>query len=341
MQPTTTTRRTVLKTLTAAAGLGLTTGAATAAPGNAHGRRHDVTIRTSHDHDTGEHGFHLSRQTFPAGWTTFTLENASGHTHFAYLAKLPPQALVDAAANDLTPLELYVETVTRPFQYYWDTLVPGKTPDPDDIGTIYASFFPPWFGDVQFYGGPGLASPGIDATTTVALDPGVYILECYVKDPANDFHSYHGMIEQLTVTDDHLDAPEPTPTLAVTVATAGITAPHAVRPGRHIVGVTFADQQVYPNLVGHDLHLVRLDGDTTAQDVNDWMNWADPNQLVSDGSEPTTFLGGVNDIWTTALPATGYMHVDLRPGDYVWVAEVPDPVSHGLLHAFTVPGRPN
>lgn len=332
-----TTRRTVLKSLTAAAGFGIASSTVTAAPGKAHGRRHIVTIRAAHDHDTDDHLFHVSSRTFPAGWTTFTLENDSTHTHFAYLAKLPPQALADAQAHDLTPLELYVETVTRPFQFYWDSFVPGKTPDPDDLGTIYESFFPPWFGDVQFFGGPGLTSPETDATTTVALDPGVYVLECYVKDAANDFHSYLGMIEQLTVTGGQLDAPEPTPTMSLAISNTGLTAPDTVRPGRHIVGVTFETQQAYANLVGHDVHLVRLDGDTTAQEVNDWMNWADPGQFVSDGTEPTTFLGGVADIWTANLPQTGYMHVDLRPGDYAWVAEIPDPASTDHLHEFQVP----
>jgi hypothetical protein len=103
------------------------------------------------------------------------------------------------------------------------------------------------------------------------------------------------------------------------------------------VAVEVENQQQYGNLVGHDLHLVRLEDGTDVDEVNDWMNWADPDQFVSDGDEPTTFLGGVSDIWTADLPRTGYLHVLLKPGDYAWVAEVPDPASKDLLVEFSVP----
>ena len=115
-----------------------------------------------------------------------------------------------------------------------------------------------------------------------------------------------------------------------------------MRPGRHAVAVTFEDQSVYDNLVGHDTHLIRLDDATTAEDVNDWMNWMDAGGLASDGTEPGTFLGGVETILTPDLLAgtaseTAYAHVTLKPGDYAWVAEVPDPRSKGLLTEFSVP----
>jgi hypothetical protein len=103
------------------------------------------------------------------------------------------------------------------------------------------------------------------------------------------------------------------------------------------VAVEFENQTGYSNLVGHDVNLVRLDEETTVEDVNGWTNWADPTQFVSDGDEPTTFLGGVQDIWTADLPRTGYFHVTLKPGDYAWVAEVPDPEEKDLLAEFNVP----
>jgi hypothetical protein len=103
------------------------------------------------------------------------------------------------------------------------------------------------------------------------------------------------------------------------------------------VGVEFENQQRYGTLVGHDLHLIRLEDGTDVGEVNGWMNWADPDQFVSNGDEPTTFLGGVSDIWTADLPRTGYLHVVLEPGDYAWIAEVPDPASKGLLAEFGVP----
>lgn len=338
-----TNRRTVLKTLTATVvGAGVTTGTAAATgPGGARGRA-DVEVVAKHDHGSGDHSFELSTDEVAAGWTTFEFDNRSEHTHFAYLPKLPQQALDDAEDAEMTPLEFYVETVTRPFQYFWDTMVDEKTPDPDDLSDYYESFFPPWFSipdPLSLYGGAGLTSPGHTSTTTVDLDPGKYIMECYVKDGNNDFHSYLGMIDLLTVTEEESGAKEPKSTIDLTLSNAGIAGTEDVRPGRHTVAVDVENQQQYTNLVGHDLHLVRLDGDTSVEDVNDWMNWANPTQFIADGDEPGTFLGGVQDIWTTDLPRTGYLDVTLKPGDYVWVAEVPDPDGKNLLTEFTVPAK--
>ena len=62
------------------------------------------------------------------------------------------------------------------------------------------------------------------------------------------------------------------------------------------------------------------------------------------GSEPVTFLGGADTILTPGLldgtaTATSYVHLDLTPGEYAWVAEVPDPSAKSLLETFSVPGR--
>jgi hypothetical protein len=335
-------RRTVLRTTAVAlGGGGLVTGTAGATreapPEEPQGRRNEVGIVARHDHDAGEHRFELETREIAPGWTTFEFDNRTDHTHFAYLPKLPQQALVDAGKEGMDPLWFYVETVTRPFQYFWDSKAPGKKPDPDDDTDIYDSLFPPWFGDVVFYGGPGLTSGHGRSRTTVDLGPGEYIVECYVKNGTNDFHSYLGMIDLISVTGEESGAAEPEPTLDLSLSTDGIDAPTKVHPGRHTVAVEVENQQQYENLVGHDLHLIRLEDGTDADEVNDWMNWVDPDQFISDGDGPTTFLGGVSDIWTADLPRTGYLHVVLTPGDYAWVAEVPDPASKGLLTEFSVP----
>lgn len=340
--PKLTNRRTVLKTTGATVlGGGVLTGTANAVraapPGEARGRRSTLEIVATHDHVSGEHLFELDTGEVPAGWTTIEFENPTEHAHFVYLGKLPQQAIEDAAEKEMDLLDFYVETVTRPFQFFMDTLVPGKEPDPADLSDVYPDLFPPWFGDVLPSGGPGLTAGHAVSTTTVDLDPGKYIAECYVKNDDNDFHSYLGMIDLLTVTGAPSGVPEPEATLDLSLSTAGIDVDSTVRPGRHVVAVEFEEQTVYSNLIGHDVHLIRLDDETDLQAVNEWMNWADPNQLISDGTEPGRFLGGVQDISTGDLPETAYYHVTLKPGDYAWVAEIPDPASKNMLQAFTVP----
>lgn len=341
--PKFTNRRTVLKAMTATAiGGSLASGAATATraspPGEANGRRNVVEITARDDHEAGEHLFELSAHEVASGWTTFEFDNRTEHTHFVYSSKAPQQAIEDAASEGMALLDFWIETVTKPFQFLMDGVyVPDKDPDPDDNTDIYDSLFPPWFGDVTFHGGPGLTSGSRSSTSTVTLAPGEYIVECYVKDDNNDFHSYLGMLDQLSVTDDAANANEPESTLGLTLTNSGVDVDGSVRPGKHIVAVNFEEQQLYGNLVGHDIHLIRFDDETDVNDVNNWMNYIDPTQLIADGTEPGTFMGGVKDIWTANLPETGYFHVNLKPGDYAWVAEVPDPKAKGFLTEFTVP----
>jgi hypothetical protein len=340
IKPSNPNRRRVLKTIGAGV-IGTTafTGISTAGghQGLEKGPKSVVEIVATHDHETNVHQFDLSPQKVPTGWTTLVLDNQTSHTHFAYTIKLPQRALDDAEAEGMDPLSFYFETVSRPFQYLSDAVYfPDKTPDPDDDTDIYNTLFPPWFSDVLFYGGPGLTSGPGDSMTTVSFDEGTYIVECYVKDHNNDFHSYRGMLGLLTVTSGQSKASDPEPTLNLGLSTSGIDFPDEVRPGRHTVAVEVSNQKQYANLVGHDVNLIRLDGEGQTESVNNWMDWTNPKQLMSDGTEPEPFLGGVQDIWTTDLPRTGYFHVGLGAGDYAWVSEVPDPDSKGLLETFTV-----
>lgn len=339
-------RRTVLKTAAAAIAGGSVLSGTASASGHGGNPATLVEIEAGHDHEAGEHQLDLGTDEVSAGWTTFEFTNPTDHTHFAYFAKLPQAAIEDAGDRDL--LEFYVEHVTRPFQWFMDTLVPEKEPDSDDLSDRYTNLeeeqiFPPWFGSVLPSGGPGLTSSDETSTTTVNLAPGEYIVECYVKDDDEDFHSYHGMIDQLTVTDERSGAPEPAmeATLELSLSTDGIDAPGTVPPGQHTVAVGIENQQLYEHLIGHDVHLIRLDGETTVEDVSGWMSWMAPGQLVSDGSEPGTFLGGAQTILTPDLLAgeatrTAYVHATLEPGEYAWVSEVPAPTGKGFLREFSV-----
>lgn len=298
------------------------------------GRASTLDIVGLHDHDADEHLFELSTNELPSGWTTLAFENRTEHVHFANLTKVPQAAIDGAAAAGEDLLPYWISQITNPFQGLMDVLL-GKTPR-------HAPAFPAWLNELLASGGAGLTAPHTTSTTTVHLDPGSYVLECYVKNGANEFHSYLGMIDLVTVTEEASSAPEPTSTLDLSLSASGIEFDDAVRPGQHTVAVTFEDQQIYANFVGHDVHLLRLDGDTTTAEVNEWMNWMLADGLVADGTEPGTWMGGADTVVTPALlagtdPVTEYVHVNLDPGTYVWVAEIPDPISAGLLTEFTVP----
>jgi len=347
-------RRTVLKTVTRSIVGGTVlsgTGGATAvADDGATSRRGNVTpdleIFARHDHAADEHRFELDTNEVSSGWTTMRFHNRTDHTHFAYLAKLPEAAISGANEDGVDVLDYYVEHVTRPFQFVMDDILPETEPDPADLSDKYSNpeedvIFPGWFGDVLPSGGAGMTSGHSISMTTVDLEPGEYIVECYVKTEEGQFHSYLGMIDQLSVTDER-DGTEPEATLDVSLSTAGIEVDGTVDRVHQTVAVHVEDQQVYDNLLGHDLHLIRLDDASTTEDLAGWTNWMAPAGLVSDGSEPGQFIGGVQTILTPGLlegeeTRTAYVHTHMPPGEYAMVSEVPSPADHGLLETFEVP----
>ncbi|MDH3285831.1 MAG: hypothetical protein OEQ13_13950, partial [Acidobacteriota bacterium] len=178
---------------------------------------------------------------------------------------------------------------------------------------------------------------GRTAETTVHLEPGVYLLECYVK-TGGVFHSYssspssYGMVHELVVTDEASTAPEPSATLEITLSgERGIEVEGELVPGAHTVAVRFEDQKVHENFVGHDVHLVRLEEDSDLEELAAWMDWTRPNDLETPA--PAEFLGGTHEM---PPGGTAYFNVRLEPGRYAWIAEVTSPLEKGMLKTFTV-----
>ncbi len=286
----------------------------------------------------GEHYvFDLSDDVIPAGWTTLELDNHSSSTHFVYLAQVP-DTLADLFRDDRDGmLEYWYENLTRPFQFFMDTLMEDKDADPGDLSGVYPELFPHWFADAVPSGGPGFTGGLVTSRTTLDLGPGYYIVECYVKDAAGDFHSYHGMLALLEVTGaERSRLREPQSSMEINLATGDLRVPESIRPGLHTVAVHFDDQPAegYAHLLGHDVHLIRLDAGWDAESTAEWMNWMDPAGLISASGKrgPATFVGGAQ---TMVAGQTAYVTVRLEPGDYAWVSEVP--ADEGMWETFTVP----
>jgi len=258
-----------------------------------------------------------------AGWTTFRFVNEADMTHFALVERLPDGIGVKEQQEQVAPV----------FQEGMNLLAAGKT---DEAMKKFGGL-PEWFGRVVFMGGPGLTSPRTTSQTTVHLDPGTYMLECYVK-TGGLFHSYnaappaYGMVHQFTVTEKHSGASEPEATVDLTISSArGIEAPSSLIPGVHTVAVHFEDQTVHENFVGHDVHLARLKPDTDKAALAAWMDWRQPTGLTTPA--PAEFLGGTQEM---AEGQTAYFTVRLEPGDYAWISEVPNPDKNGMFQPFHV-----
>ena len=259
----------------------------------------------------------------PSGWTTIRLRNESPMTHFALVERIPPGQSLETQQAEIAPV----------FQEGMDLLAAGD----GDAALAKFGELPAWFGEIAFLGGPGLTAPGSSSEVTVQLEPGTYLLECYVK-TAGVFHSYnpdpavYGMVLELTVTGDTSGRAEPTSTLSVEISSAdGIVTSGTPTAGEHVVAVAFVDQAPHENFVGHDVHLARIEDGVDLEALEQWMDWTQPDGLQTPA--PVRFVGGLNE-----MPAgsTGYVHVTLEPGTYAWIAEVPGAGEKGMLRTFTV-----
>lgn len=259
----------------------------------------------------------------PSGWLTFRVHNSSPMVHFAVVEKLPPGISIAEQQKEAAPV----------FQQGMDLLSQGET----EAAQMKFAELPEWFSRVQYLGGPGLTSGGKTSQTTLRLEPGTYLLECYVKTNGR-FHSYnplpgqYGMVHEFIVTGEPSAVREPEATLDLTISTdGGIIAPAHIKPGRQTFAIHFTDQKVYANFAGHDVHLARITKDTDLDQLENWMDWTRPHGLETPA--PVTFLGGSNE-----MPAgnTAYYTVSLQPGRYAWIAEVPAAREKGMLKTFEV-----
>jgi hypothetical protein len=259
----------------------------------------------------------------PAGWTTFKFVNASSMIHFAMI-DVPPEGITAREISD---------TVMQPFQDAMDGMNAG------DEEAVNAAFgrFPEWIGELGRNGGPGFLSPGRTGQTTVYLEPRAYIMECYVKSDGI-FHTTSpgegqlGMILDLTVTQEPSNAPEPQANATLAVRNSGFELVSGeLTAGTNTIRVDFIEQQALPSFVGNDVHLMRVDDENSIAAADAWLDWRTRDGL--EDPSPVTFLGGIND-----LPAGshGYFTVDLEPGDYALIAEMPGPQAAGFVLPFTV-----
>jgi len=256
--------------------------------------------------------------TILSGWTTFRYLNKSEMTHFIIFEKMPVhedrQLTVEDSKREVVPA----------FQTVMDSLNSGGEPPYDQI--------PAWFGNVLFVGGPGLIAPGNTATSIVNMEPGTYVIECYVKNPGGVFHSSVGMITGMIVQEESNDQSAPDASIHINISNeGGIQVQDSLSSGMHTVKIFYQDQVAQEHFAGFDIHLVRLTEDTEVQVLQDWMNWMLPNGMQVPA--PAEFLGGAQE-----MPggSTMYFIVDLTPGKYAWISEVPDPAGKGMYKEFEI-----
>jgi hypothetical protein len=258
--------------------------------------------------------------TIPSGWVTFRYKNASPQTHFILVDDYPEGKTLDTIKAVVLP----------PFDAGMKLINEGKF----DESIAEFGKLPPWFPEVKFIGGTGLISPNHVATSTMKLNPGFYIVECYVKMSNGMFHGSMGMVKEVIVSDIDSGNTEPKADIAVEISsTEGIVFNDSISKGIRTFSVQYKDQIVHEHFLGHDVNLAKIDGITNLEELGSWMDWSNPKGLIEPAPAGVTFLGGMNNM---LAGDTGYFTATLEPGTYVLIAEVPNPASKNMLKTFTV-----
>lgn len=258
-----------------------------------------------------------------SGWTTVRVLNDSGMTHHALVYRLPEAVNAD----------MIDQYVAIPIQESLTAALEGNF----DKAAEIAATMPAWVADLTWLGGPGMMSEGVTGEATMYLEPGNYIVECYVKTNGVQ-HNYnpepgeYAMILPLTVLPEDGGMAEPDANVTLTLTNAGVEISEGeFVPGDNSVRVIFEEQQLYNNFVGHDAHVFRIDAST---DVDAAARW--PDFFPLDGQQtpaPALFVGGIHDM---PQGTTGYFKLNLEPGDYAVTAEIPDAQEKGFVKRFNV-----
>lgn len=258
--------------------------------------------------------------TIPSGWNTFKYKNASTQTHFFLIDKYPEAITLDSVKARVLPS----------FDKGMKLINEGNA----EAGFAEFGNLPAWFMELKNLGGSGLISPGLVAETTVKLDPGYYIIECYVKMSNGVWHTSMGMTKEIIVSETNSGNEEPKADIEIAISsTDGIIFNDSINKGNHRFSVFYKDQIAHENFIGHDINLAKIDDKADLDEINSWMDWSNPKGLIEPAPKGITFLGGVNNM---SAGDTGYFTVNLNPGRYILISEVPNPVSKNMLKTFTV-----
>ena len=261
-----------------------------------------------------DYAFHAPSQ-LRSGWNTLRTVNEGKEAHFVSFWRLPEGKIFDD----------YVHDVYEPFMALFIPYKQGQITR-DALLEGLGSAFPDWV-DLRKLGagGSGLLSPGYHGITTLHLEPGKYVMECYMVTSEGKPHNSLGMLRPLVVTADGTGASAPQADVELTLRNDGISVAGDLSRGQHTIRVAVAEDP--PGFLGHDVNLARLDEDTEIDDVVAWMSWIDGMTPPA----PAVFLGGADQV-----PAgqASYFTIDLGPGRYAWISE--GYAAQGVLAEFRV-----
>lgn len=163
-----------------------------------------------------------------------------------------------------------------------------------------------------FPGGVAPIEPGASGRVTVKLEAGNYLLLCFLSDKEGVPHIAHGMVAPLIVTGEFpSDLEAPATTGEVQLLDFSFVLPQAIKAGKQTWQITNKGTQP------HEIVLLKLvEGKTMADFI--------AYEHKPEGPPPYVAVGGFQGI---NPGASGWLHLDLTPGDYIAVCHIPDAAS--------------
>ena len=226
-----------------------------------------------------------------AGWTTFRMKNNGTLLHHVAIARID-------SGKTMADVEAAL-----------------KNPGPP----------PAWLVGV---GGPNASDPGAESNATLNLQPGQYVMLCFVDIPEHVPHFAKGMVHPFIVTAANgSTGTEPTADATITVADYSFAVDGKLSAGKHTIRVLDKGPQE------HEVVIMRLAPGKTMKDFGAWA-------VKMEGPPPGSALGGVVGVSTAAGP--NYFDVELTPGDYALLCFIPDAkdgkphIEHGMVKEFKV-----
>lgn len=180
-------------------------------------------------------------------------------------------------------------------------------------------------------GGPGPAVPGHGSDATIDLEPGRYLLACFVPSPGSPMpHMMKGMLKEFVVTGAASKSAEPAADIDVVLGDYSFGFNRKLTAGRHTVRVRNGGRQP------HEMVIVKLPPGKKIGEVAAWVDG------MMQGPPPGMPMGGMSPL---APGHSSTFTIDMTPGTYGLICFLPDAkdgkphTSHGMMQQIEVAAK--
>jgi uncharacterized cupredoxin-like copper-binding protein len=170
---------------------------------------------------------------------------------------------------------------------------------------------------LEFVGGPSVLDPGKSQEVVLDLKAGNYVLLCFIASADGVPHLAKGMVKPIqVVAAGQSGAQAPRADASIILKDFGFEMPAGVKAGKQTWEIKNAGPQL------HEMVIFKLAPGKTMDDVGAFFQ-------SPAGPPPFEAVGGMQAL---SVGKSAWLVLDLQPGNYIALCNVPDPAS-GKAHA--------